>query len=292
MADYDQTLKALLKAQKHEPAIVKLSEPLSGHLKQNEGERTSDASADVFENRSPANLEADLEHYKVRLRLSQAHFNADQYKELFSKLRFSFLEQVTKERFIRSIVGDPPLVVEHQENIELERELAGAKASLKAQKTEVAELVAELEKRGRELCQKYESIQGRTNRLQELPSRIEELQQSVETLKEEHGGTDPSLNMPLEKTLLLVEQREREKADLDRQLEHLQTLMPRKARELDRLNAELQPLEVKRLGSTASAREAKRRKEEVLGGVGDDLEERGRWWRGVETGLKTMLAVW
>jgi hypothetical protein len=53
----------------------------------------------------------------------------------------------------------------------------------------------------------------------------------------------------------------------------------------------LQPLEVKRLGSTASAREAKRRKEEALGGVGDDLEERGRWWRGVESGLKGMLGV-
>lgn len=104
-------------------------------------------------------------------------------------------------------------------------------------------------------------------------------------------GSNPTLNMPLDKTSALVEQRERERAELDRQLEQLQVMLPRKTKELERLNAELQPLEVKRLGSTASAKEAKRRKEEALGGVGDDLEERGRWWRGVESGLKGMLGV-
>jgi chromosome segregation ATPase len=213
-------------------------------------------------------------------------------QELFSKLRFSYLEQVTKEKFIRAIVGDPPLVVEHQENVELEESLAVAKAALKAQKTEVAELVAELEARGRELCRKYENIQMETTQLQELPAKIGALQTSVEELKAaQQPGSNPTLNLPLEKTLALVEERERERAELDRQLEQLQVMVPRKTRELERLSAELQPLEVKRLGSTASAREAKRRKEEALGGVGDDLEERGRWWRGVESGLKGMLGV-
>jgi chromosome segregation ATPase len=213
-------------------------------------------------------------------------------QELFSKLRFSYLEQVTKEKFIRAIVGDPPLVVEHQENVELEASLAVEKAALKAQKTEVAELVAELEKRGRELCRKHENIQMQTSQLQELPEKIGELQTSIEELRAaQQPGSNPTLNMPLEKTLALVEERERERAELDRQLEQLQVMVPRKTRELERLNAELQPLEVKRLGTTASAREAKRRKEEALGGVGDDLEERGRWWRGVESGLKGMLGV-
>jgi hypothetical protein len=67
--------------------------------------------------------------------------------------------------------------------------------------------------------------------------------------------------------------------------------LPIKTRELERLEAELQPLEVRRLGSAASAREAQRRKEQALNGAGDDLEERGRWWRGVEGGLKGMLGV-
>lgn len=184
------------------------------------------------------------------------------------------------------------MVVEHQENVELEESLAVSKAALKAQKTEVAELVAELEKRGRELCRKYVNIQMQTSRLQELPAQIENLQASIDELRaEQKPGANSTLNMPLEKTLALVEERKRERAELDRELEQLQVMVPRKTRELERLSAELQPLEVKRLGTTASAREAKRRKEEALGGVGDDLEERGRWWRGVESGLKGMLGV-
>lgn len=211
---------------------------------------------------------------------------------MFSKLRFSYLEQVTKEKFIRAIVGDPPLVVEHQENVDLEATLAESKAALKAQKTEVAELVEELETRGRELCRKYGNIQIQTRQLQELPATIEGLQASIEELRAEQApGSSPHLSLPLEKTLGLVEEKERERAELDRQLEQLQVLVPRKKRELERLNAELQPLEVKRLGSISAAKEARRRKEEVAGGAGDDLEERGKWWRGVESGLKGMLGV-
>ncbi|KAM3502687.1 hypothetical protein MY11210_008991 [Beauveria gryllotalpidicola] len=49
-------------------------------------------------------------------------------------------------------------------------------------------------------------------------------------------------------------------------------------REAERLEAELGPLETKRQNSRAAAREAKRRKEATLGGGGDDLEQRARWW--------------
>lgn len=290
---HEDILATLLEVQEsHEFSIIKLSEPLSAPLKQKAGERTSDVSADVFDNPTPASLEEDLSHYKVRSLFQLAIHVLISAQELFSKLRFSYLEQVTKEKFIRAIVGDPPLVVEHQENVELEQTLAISKAALKSQKTEVAELVAELEKRGRELCGKYQNVQMQTAQLQEVPRRIEELEASVKELRAaQQPGSNPTLNLPLEKTLDLVEERERERAELDRQLEQLQDMLPRKTKELERLNAELQPLEVKKLGSTAAAKEAKRRKEEALGGAGDDLEERGRWWRGVESGLKGMLSI-
>ena len=72
-------------------------------------------------------------------------------QELFSKLRFSYLEQVTKEKFLRAIVGEPPLIVDHQENVEMEVQLAEVKSVLKAQKQRVVDMIAELENRGREL---------------------------------------------------------------------------------------------------------------------------------------------
>lgn len=190
-------------------------------------------------------------------------------------------------------MGDPPLVVEHAENVELEATLAHSKAALKAQKTEVAELVSELEKRGRELCIKHQDIQLQTSQLGELPLTISNLERSIEELKaaQKSSSSNPLMNMSLDKTLAMVHEKEKERAELERQIEQLQSLVPRKTKELERLHAEVQPLEVKRAGSVAAAKEARRRKEEALGGVGDDLEERGRWWRGVEGGLKGMLEI-
>lgn len=200
------------------------------------------------------------------------------------------MEQVTKEKFIRAIVGDPPQVVDHQENVELEQRVVAEKAALKALKAEVAELTVNLAQKGREICRRYELVQGQTVQLQELPGRIEELQRSVASLREaQQGDNDPNMHLPLDKTLSLLRERQAENAELDRQLEQLQSSIPRKARELDRLNAEIQPLEVKQLASITAADEAKRRKEAAPGGVEDDLKERGRWWRGVENGLNTML---
>ncbi|KAL3420055.1 hypothetical protein PVAG01_08554 [Phlyctema vagabunda] len=272
-----EALEALADSQQnHQLSIIRLSELVPGLERDASGVRMSDVSTDSNPIASPASLEADLTHYK----------------ELFSKLRFSYLEQATKEKFIRAIVGEPPLVVDHQENVELEQTLAVTKAELKAQKTRVAELVVELEKKGRELCRKYETIQMQTARLINLPEHIEGLEARVEELRAtQEPGPNPNLNLPLEKTLNLVEEREKHRSELDRQLEQLELMLPRKTRELERLQTELQPLEAKRASSTAAAKEAKRRKEEALGGVGDDLEERGRWWRGVEGGLKGMLEV-
>lgn len=69
-------------------------------------------------------------------------------------MRFSYLEQVTKEKFLRSIVGDPPLIVEPAENLELESQLAEVKTVLKEQKEGVARMVGELEERGRKLARR------------------------------------------------------------------------------------------------------------------------------------------
>lgn len=264
---------------KHEISIIKLSEPISSALPQEGADanttRTSDvsnASADA----TPASLEADLAHYK----------------ELFAKLRFSYVEQVTKEKFIRAIVGEPPLIVTPQENLELEKQNAQAKAQLKALKMEVADMVEELERRGRELSRRYEGVHTETVALGQLPEKIKGLEGRIAVLREQlQPGENPNLNLPLAKTLELVAEKKRQRLELDRQLQQLRSQVPRKGKELERLQAELQPLEVKRKNGMAAAEEARRRKEQALGGVEDDLEERGRWWRASETALKQMLEI-
>ncbi|KAI1403115.1 hypothetical protein F4819DRAFT_246940 [Hypoxylon fuscum] len=263
-----------------EITIVKLSEPISAAVTQlgNPHQRTSDISTSSLDATTPSSLEADLTHYR----------------ELFAKLRFSYVEQVTKEKFIRAIVGDPPLIVSPQENVDLEKENLESKATLKALKTEVAGMVAELEEKAKDLSRKYERVKVETVKLEELPGKIEELENAVAELKEAQTmglNPNPELNLPLSKTLDLIESKKRQRAELDRQLEQLQSQVPRKKKELERLQAELKPLETRRQNSTAAAKEAKRRKEAALGGVEDDLEERGRWFRAAEAGLRQVLQI-
>lgn len=270
-------LQALVANQ--EITILKLSEPISEIVQlQEQSQRTSDISNSSLDVTTPASLEGDLAHYR----------------ELFAKLRFSYVEQVTKEKFIRAIVGDPPLIVSPQENVDLEKQNLIAKATLKASKTEVADMVTELEKKAKDLSRKYERIKMETIKLEELPDKIADLENVVAHLRETQSSnysSNPELNLPLAKTLELVEAKKRERDELDRQLEQLQSQVPRKQKELERLHTELQPLETKRQNSMAAAKEAKRRKESALGGVEDDLEERGRWYRATEAALKQMLEL-
>jgi len=94
----------------------------------------SDASSQAIT--TPALLVADLAHYR----------------DLFSKLRFSYVEQVTKERLLRAITSDPPEFVDSSANAELGEKLKVNKAALKEKKEELQILIGELEAQGRSLA--------------------------------------------------------------------------------------------------------------------------------------------
>lgn len=302
-AEVLQALGSLDASTRDEITIIKISEPISSALhsaasknasSNNSNDeshnqqpstaapRTSDVSAhsasSALDAPTPASLEADLAHYK----------------ELFAKLRFSYVEQVTKEKFIRAIVGDPPLIVTPQENADLEASNMAAKASLKALKTEVALLVEDLESRSRELAARYERVQLDRVKLRELPGKMEELQKRVGELRTKQAiqpGSQPEMNLPLAKTAVLVEERRQKVRELERQVEQLSSLAPRKRKEMERLQMEVTALAAKRAQVSAAAREAKRRRENAqkAGGTYDEMEAKGRWYRASEAALREML---
>lgn len=215
---------------------------------------------------------------------------------MFSKLRFSYLEQVTKEKFLRAIVGDPPLIVEHHENIELESQLAEIKAVLKAQKEHVAGMVKELEDRGRDLCRRYETVALQTTLLPSLVQQTEELDRTLGELRKRNrsvgnngNGTNPGMALPLPATLQLREEKKMRLVEVNRQLKSLQQAVPRQTRQLENEEREVRKLEGERERAVMVAREAVERRRE--GGGADDLEMRGRWLRAVEQGLRGMLEV-
>lgn len=166
---------------------------------------------------------------------------------------------------------------------------------MKAQKEYVAQMVAELGARGRDLSRRYETISLQTILLSSLPPQIKELDQSLAKLRKENqsANTDetisPEMAMPLGATLELVDQRRSELDEVNAQLRSLQQALPRQTRTLEMEERELRRLEGDRERAVGAAREAVDRKRE--GGGADELEMKGRWLRGVEGGLRGMLEV-
>ncbi|MCJ1359073.1 MAG: hypothetical protein MMC33_009073 [Icmadophila ericetorum] len=282
MLNHEETLVELSKFDNEQLSIIKLTEPFVAptNAPGDQAKRTSDVSSDASENPSPASMAADLEHFRG----------------LFSKLRFSYLEQVTKEKFLRAIVGDRPQIVEHQENVQFEAQLIKVKADLKAQKDEVAALVAELDAKGQELSRRYTTIQTQLISLRALPAEITSLQTTISSLRTALSPTNnptanPILSLSLSQTQPLLASKSSELSSLDARLDALEAQNARKRKELQRVEGELKPLEQQRAVVAGAAREARKRKEESEKGAGDEVEMRGRWFRGVEDGLRRVLEV-
>jgi len=193
---------------------------------------------------------------------------------------------------LRNLTDDPPRLVEGTENDEKEAENLAVKASLKERKLEVAEILKQLEAKGQELALRYDAVQLRRQRLETLPTEIEGLEGSIAQLKQDQVPTsnNPELGLPLPETLRLLKGREAELAALNAQIVQLQASLPNRAKDLERLEREIKPLEIQKQGTVAAAKEARRRKEEG-GGIGDELEERGRWLTASEKALRDMLEV-
>lgn len=193
---------------------------------------------------------------------------------------------------MRSITENPPRLVDAHENDEKEKEILELKARLKERKLEVAEILKQLEEKGKDLATRYEGVQLRTQQLESLPTEIAGLEESIERLKHEQTpvSTNPELSLPLPETQRVLREREAELVALNAQIASLQAAIPNRGRDLEKLERELRPLETQRQGTVAAAKEARRRKEEG-GGIGDELEERGRWLRASEKALREMLEV-
>lgn len=139
---------------------------------------------------------------------------------------------------------------------------------------------------------RYDGLRLQTQQLSSLPTEIEHLEATIERLRTEQTpvSNDPELALPLPATLDVLNEREAELEALNVQIASLQASLPNRARELEKLERELKPLETQKQGTVAAAKEARRRKEEG-GGIGDELEERGRWLRASDKALREMLEI-
>ncbi|RMZ92170.1 hypothetical protein DV736_g558, partial [Chaetothyriales sp. CBS 134916] len=242
----------------------------------------SDRSEDPASLLTPSSLALDLSHYR----------------DLFSKLRFSYLEQVSKEKYLRSIVGDPPVLVGAADNAALEEKLAGMKQELKAKKEANARLVTEMEQVARTVAQRYDEVNAGTHMLETLLKEIEALKQQVADKKAALGGggatssgneeDDPRQHLSFADTEAALKECSARNAELDREIDRLQRQMPAKDRECKKAERELELLQRRRNEATTLATETRRIRAE---GGRDYVSEKGKWYAAQETVMHSLLGI-
>lgn len=266
-----------------EPILIPQPPPSTSHSQSQSQTAPSQTQTQTQqEPLNPSTLTADLTYYR----------------DLFSKLRFSYLEQVTKEKYLRGIVGQPPIVVTAEENVALEEKLAEMKVELQGKKRGVEELVSQMDGLASGLGDQYDVVDGGLRELETLLREVEVLEMEVERLQEDvetrEGermvvrSEDERMNLGLEETETLVEEGRRRDLDLEREIRILEEELERKSRECVEAEKELEVLEGRRNEVTKAVRDARRLKEE---GGRDRLEEQGRWYASSEAVMRGLLGV-
>ena len=97
------------------------------------------------------------------------------------------------------------------------------------------------------------------------------------------------MNLSLPSTRDRLRERHQELTNVDLEIERLQAALPAKRAEVQRLQDELAPIQMRKIRAVEEAKDARRRREE--GGMADELEEKARWLRGVKSSLRAMLEV-
>ncbi|KAF3912729.1 hypothetical protein ABW21_db0209440 [Orbilia brochopaga] len=210
------------------------------------------------------------------------------YKEYFSKLRFQYLEQVTKERFLNAITADVPELVEAEEIEALEVRVAAQKSELRKCKDEVNAINAEISRLGRKVCDEYAALKTTIPTITSLPATIASLESDVAALlhfspnQAVDADADADLNLPLRDTLHRLQATDSEIIQLQRQIDAANRTIASRTRRIEVLDRELKPLEANAEAVSATAEESRLRREEERQRGLANRENVGRWYRTVE----------
>ena len=204
---------------------------------------------------------------------STLHSELTHYRALFSALRFNYLEQVTKEKFLRGIVEDPSLVVASEENASLTLTVLSKKSALQDSKREVARLLAELEDTGRRVVELYQAWEAARGVVGVLPGEIV-------GMEEEIGGLG-EVGVGLGEVRGEMEGVREEREGLGRRVRGVEEELAGRRREVDRVDREVEGAVRVVGGLEGAVREAvgerERREREGRGGEGAGVWFRGSW---------------
>jgi len=220
----------------------------------------------------PAALQTDLVHYK----------------ELFSKLRFSYLEQITKEAFLKAITSEPPVIVETEENDALERKLLSTKMELGSCKKEVETVLAALDNLSLRLASAFDRADVDINKLRDYPLESKTIKETIDHYEKTHDAK-VELNLPLSDTSTYTSAIESELRMVETELANLTSAIVRKTRQMGILNRAISVNEVNKEGLEKGASEALKIRRGVQAAGEGERENTGHWYKSSHEVLSGML---
>lgn len=210
-----------------------------------------------------------------------------QSREQFKNVKFAFLEQENKEKFIRSLTTNDR-VLEQADIDAVTAESATGKEQLRVEKRKVEEISKEVEELAQEVVAKDGALEEQKEKKKKLQSELADVQKQVSALQDESHNLPPHLAEMMGQSLQELEiQLEQSKAELQTSKEMVtqveEELVPQLNQELADKKAETGALQGDLLHATAEADRAVAERERLKGKYND--KERLILW------LKSSLEV-
>ncbi|KAK7205076.1 hypothetical protein BZA70DRAFT_267613 [Myxozyma melibiosi] len=221
-------------------------------------------------------------------------FELKDYKELFSKLKVTYLEQETKEAFLRIIleddeedgeeangkelklwkIGQKEIDEVTERNAELKAVLVDKKKSLQTTSDEISKLVEDI-------CKRYETLKAEVTESEQLLLELEDMKKELQELeKSEEEPKESHETLSLKETNELYVGLKLQEMELDDDIKNLRDVsIPQKTQELERLTKELTDLtKLKSQLDEAAELAVKVRQSELKEGKLVEKENQARWY--------------
>ncbi|EMR09329.1 hypothetical protein PNEG_02284 [Pneumocystis murina B123] len=176
------------------------------------------------------------------------------FKELFSKLKFSYIEQETKERYLRAILDDPILVIENKDNLELEKKNMELKSLLKNTKESLNATCQNLEQTISKVCNEYEIMIQQALEASDMLKEIEKMEAEIEELKDNEQNAEQ--NLSLKDSLSLLSSQTAKSIKLKKDIKNYQTIYQHKKKQLEEATEEIRKSENEKQSCETFAKEA------------------------------------
>lgn len=218
--------------------------------------------------------------------------------EQFENLKVTYLEQETKEKFLRSIISDPPVLVEQSNVEEIEAENKQKKANLKKQKAQVNEVQRQLDLLSRQLCADYEDLSTKAKEANEMSKEMESMQAEIDRLTKQEEALelpaleDPDMNLPAPELNRLAEEYGKQKQEIDQTLSELTSQsIPQSREEHNQLKQEVSRLEKEKSHAEKMAQEMVQLREEEMQKGRIHNETTAQWYRSLIHILEQILGI-